>query len=217
MSKVLSCVIERQDMLRPDLVTDGKTLKALRRKRGLTQEELASAMQLEVRSIQRWEAGAVKPHRRNIRNLNDRLQKIDLCQHPLYHLLLGQDGAVAILDGFANYQHANNEFESLTRQFGYQNLEGLYAGDVFKFWRIDIPRITSVDPRALVCSNINSVEYSVRDHINGMQVPLRHHVFVVRQKSFATMLVHEVYAAPLEDCNYCHPQVSKRTNPLNST
>ena len=191
---------------------DGETLRALRKQRQLTQEDLAKLMQLEARTIQRWESGAVKPSIENIQRLNELLRKADWKQHPFHQLILESDGAIAILDSFACYQMANEQFRQLYRQYDNRDVLGQFAGDLFLFWQSRMEAIAGVDPGGLAFSNISSIDYSMIDSINGIAVPLRHQIFVVRQKLASTVIVHEVSSVSHSECDGSSPKINLRTS-----
>ncbi len=177
----------------------------------MTQEALARAMQLEVRTIQRWEAGDVQPSIQNVHQLMEQLDKTDWLNHPIHEVILGQSGAVALLDSFAVYQRANSEFCRLFSTWRKQQIEGEYAGDLFQFWHKKLEQISDVGPRALAFSNITSVEFCMTEPLGDQPVSLRHHVFVVRQKKFSTMLVHEMSQISAQECLNSQPIISRRT------
>jgi transcriptional regulator with XRE-family HTH domain len=195
----------------PELMEGGDVLRRLRKQRGITQEKLAEEMHVEVRTIQRWEAGSAKPGIHNAYHLRDRLQKANWQDYPFCNRMLEKNSAVALLDGFAVYQKANTKFQSFYYGFAALSVEGVCAVDLFDFWRFAVPRIAGMQAAELSASNIVSIDYSMVDTISGSGVPIRHQVFVVRQKHFSTMLVHEVSRLPSAALLDGEPIVVRRT------
>ncbi|MEP1208469.1 MAG: helix-turn-helix transcriptional regulator [Rhizobiaceae bacterium] len=193
------------------LITDGKTLKALRKKRGMTQEALARAMQLEVRTIQRWEADDVKPSIQNVHQLIEQLNKTDWQKHPIHKMILAQDGAVALLDSFAVYRQVNSRFRSLYSTWEKQDIEGEYAANLFQFWHKSIEQVSDIAPQALASSNITSIDHCMSETFGGESIPLRHQVFVIRQEKFSTMLVHEISRISVQECMNSKLVITRRT------
>lgn len=192
---------------------DGEALKALRKQRGLTQEDLARALQLETRTIQRWEAGKVKPSIKNFLHVVEQLNKIDWQQHPIHKMVLNQDGAVALMDRFAFYRHINPRFRKLYQSWSPMKVEDEYAGNLFGFWKQAFEQITDIPPESLAASNITSIDHCLIEKIGQSSVSIQHQVLVVRQKNFSTFVVHEISEVSIENFKNSPPKIERRTKP----
>ncbi len=89
-------------------------IKTHRKNRGLTQEQLASMMQVDSTTIYRWENGIVAPSLAKSTILRDILVKAgDGLTHPFVDHLISRDMATAVLDFHGVYHRVNKEYERL--------------------------------------------------------------------------------------------------------
>lgn len=168
-----------------------KQIRSLRKGKGLTQEQLATMMQVDSTTIYRWENGIVAPSLVKTAILKDILIKAgDGRNHPFVDHLLTRSTATAILDFHGVYHKVNDSY--------LRNL-GLAMSDLVgnRAWELlaDLTKVindqTSVDLDKFVQGKIACVRVeNLLNEITGKK--LDHELHVIAQKDFSTIIVHEL-------------------------
>jgi transcriptional regulator with XRE-family HTH domain len=165
-------------------------IKSLRKDKGLTQEQLATMMQVDSTTIYRWENGIVTPSLVKMAILKDILIKPgDGRIHPFVTHLLSRSQATAILDFHGVYFKLNTAYEDVLG-YGRTDLLGHRAWDILEHLAKTISDQSSVDLEKFVQGKIACVRVeNLKNPKTGER--LDHELHVVAQKEFSTIIVHE--------------------------
>ena len=166
-------------------------IKSLRKSKGLTQEQLATMMQVDSTTIYRWENGIVTPSLVKMAILRDILVKAgDGRTHPFVNHLLSRNQATDVLDFHGNYFNVNDGYEKL---IGASRVE-LVSNNAWEFLRnltkwiedqaaLDLSRLVQGKVACVRAENVENPATGTR---------LDHELHIIVQKDFSTIIVHEV-------------------------
>ena len=166
-------------------------IKSLRKNKGLTQEQLATMMQVDSTTIYRWENGIVTPSLVKSAILRDILIKVgDGRAHPFVSHLLSRSQATAILDFHGVFFKVNEPYEKLLG-LSRSELVNNSAWEMLHELTKAIEDLSSVNLDKFVQGKIACVraENIPNKATNAM---LDHELHVVAQKDFSTIIVHEI-------------------------
>ncbi|NKB54326.1 MAG: helix-turn-helix domain-containing protein [Rhizobiaceae bacterium] len=166
-------------------------IKSLRKNKGLTQEQLATMMQVDSTTIYRWESGIVTPSLVKTAILRDILIKVgDGRTHPFVHHLLSRNLATAILDFHGVYYEVNDSYEKLMGQSRVE-LVSNSAWEILEELTKAIEDTSTVNLDKFVqgktaCIRAENIKNSTTGDLQD------HELHVVAQKDFSTIIVHEM-------------------------
>ena len=166
-------------------------IKSLRKSKGLTQEQLATMMQVDSTTIYRWENGIVTPSLVKTAILKDILIKVgDGRTHPFVSYLLSRNQATAILDFHGVYFRANDPYEKLLGRPRTELIRNS-AWEILEELTKAIEDLSSVDLDKFVQGKITCVcAENIPNSATG--IALDHELHVVAQRDFSTIIVHEL-------------------------
>ncbi|MCJ8308803.1 MAG: helix-turn-helix domain-containing protein [Rhizobiaceae bacterium] len=166
-------------------------IKTLRKSKGLTQEQLATIMQVDSTTIYRWENGIVSPSLVKTAILRDVLIKAgDGRTHPFVSHLLSRNQATAILDFHGVYFRVNDAYEKLLGRPRTELIRNS-AWEILDELTQAISDLSSVDLDKFVQGKIACVRAeNIPNTSTG--VALDHELHVVAQRDFSTTIVHEI-------------------------
>ncbi|MEP1206319.1 MAG: helix-turn-helix transcriptional regulator [Rhizobiaceae bacterium] len=166
-------------------------IKSLRKNKGLTQEQLATMMQVDSTTIYRWENGIVTPSLVKSAILRDILIKVgDGRAHPFVNHLLARSQATAILDFHGVFFRVNESYEKLLGK-AHTELINNSAWEILEELTKAIEDLSSVNLDKFVQGKIACVRAeNISNEATGTM--LDHELHVVAQKDFSTIIVHEL-------------------------
>ncbi len=166
-------------------------IKSLRKNKGLTQEQLATMMQVDSTTIYRWESGIVTPSLVKSAILRDILIKVgDGRAHPFVNHLLSRNHATAILDFHGVYFKVNDSYEKLMGRSRVELIKNS-AWEILEELTKAIEDMSTVNLDKFVQGKTACVRAeNVQNNSTGAL--LDHELHVVAQKDFSTIIVHEI-------------------------
>ena len=166
-------------------------IRSLRKNNRLTQEQLATMMQVDSTTIYRWENGIVAPSLVKSSILRDILIKIgDGRTHPFVEHLLSGGQATAVMDLHGVYYKVNDSYE---KQLGMVRaaLINNSSWEILSELKTAIEDLSSVNLDKFVQGKIACVRAeNIPNKMTGKK--LDHELHVVAQRDFSTIIVHEI-------------------------
>jgi len=167
-------------------------IRQYRIRQGMTQEDLADRLMVDVTTVQRWEAGRTEPNLRALQQLVNLFAKRPCQRHPLLDALLGLRVPVAVLDEFAVYQRCNSAFLNLLGFADRAEVVGHYCLDVSPIWKKVVDGQKDPTPEMLVFGDFDEMTIEDTMPVGGRMLSVTHRITALRQTDFSSMLIHEI-------------------------
>ena len=166
-------------------------IKKFRMEHGMTQEDLAHKLMVDVTTVQRWETGKAEPGLRALQQLINFFLKRPSQWHPLLDALLGLRIPVAVLDEHAVYRRVNRPFVKLSGFADRAEVVGHYCVEVSPIWE-QVTGQYAVAPEMLLFSDFDEMTIADKLHVGGSMLTVTHRISALKQKDFSSLLIHQI-------------------------
>ena len=181
---------------------NAEEIRKARKSLGITQEQLAINMLVDVTTVQRWEAGRTVPSLSAVQRLKNFFVKMRGLTHPLMDILLESQDGIAILDENAVYRRLNTAFLDHLHIGDRTEAIGCYCFDVNSrsrhIWR-KFGKIAQSVPEDLLFSDFEHIFAKERHAENGKPTLYIHSLTAIRQTEFSSYLLHKIEKAGSEN------------------
>jgi len=175
------------------LQVTAEDIREARKSLGMTQEQLASKMLVDVTTVQRWEAGRTEPSLAAGQRLKNLLVKPQGLDHPLSDMMLEAEYGTAILDEHAVYRKVNTAFLEHMGLEDQSDLIGRYCFDVRDrlrdIWR-RFRELAGASPEDLLFGDFDRISAQERFTRDGTSVLYIHSLTAIRQTNYSGNLAH---------------------------